>query len=108
MIMYTVTLKHKYCGCTKVLSDTSITNVFKNNNLDMIVLLCWIEVQKTPAMFHCGTAGAFFVQLALKDMIMWCLLSRHYLSKATGSANCATDRTVLRSKTDAERSERTP
>ena len=39
MIMYTVTLKHKYCGCTKVLSDTSITNVFKNNNLDMNIWL---------------------------------------------------------------------
>ena len=37
--MYTVTLRHKYCGCTKVLSDTSIANVFKNNNLDMNIWL---------------------------------------------------------------------
>ena len=29
-------------------------------------------------------------------------------SEVTSIANCATDRTVLRSKTDAERSERTP
>lgn len=41
-----------------------------------------------------------------------CYVLRRYsdlsFEKQVEAANCATDRTVLRSKTDAERSERTP
>ena len=37
--MYTLTVEHKYCGCTRVIQGNSIAEAFANTNTDMNV---WI------------------------------------------------------------------
>lgn len=35
--MFTITVQHKHCGCTKTLQGESIAKIYKDNGLDLSI-----------------------------------------------------------------------
>ena len=43
--MLIITVKHKYCGCTRVIEGETLTQAFKNSNTNMEVWVV-IDIEK--------------------------------------------------------------